>query len=267
MHNMRNYLSHMFDSVKRWLQSFSFRTGLVVLCCCLLFYVISFAQMLLPISVGTKGILWTIFFGLAKTFQYGGLTILGAEGIKRFKNYIKHMQTKKVENNLKQIYFAGGCFWGTEHFFKQVRGVVSTDVGYANGIIENPTYEQVCSDTTRFAETVHVVYNPNVLNLEFLIELYFKAIDPVSVNQQGHDKGSQYRTGIYFSDPADFPVIERVYAREQAQYESPLAVEKLPLENYFKAEDYHQDYLDKNPDGYCHLPQSLFEFARNANNL
>ncbi len=166
--------------------------------------------------------------------------------------------------NVKQIYLAGGCFWGTEHYFKQIEGVKETQVGYANGIIEHPTYEQVCTDKTQFAETVHVSYDPAKVSLEFLLRMYFKAIDPLSINQQGHDKGSQYRTGIYYTDKADLPVIEMVYQEEQSKYQQPLAVEKRPLENFYTAEEYHQDYLDKNPTGYCHLPQSLFEFARQA---
>ena len=165
----------------------------------------------------------------------------------------------------KDIYLAGGCFWGTEHYFKQIEGVVDTEVGYANGIIEHPTYEQVCTDTTRFAETVHVTYAPDVVSLEFLLQMYFKAIDPVSVNQQGHDIGTQYRTGIYYTDAADLVVINKVYDDEQQHYQQPLAVEKQPLENFYTAEEYHQDYLDKKPDGYCHLPLELFEFARKAN--
>ncbi len=170
----------------------------------------------------------------------------------------------ETQQPVKDIYLAGGCFWGTEHYFKQVEGVVATEVGYANGIIDNPTYEQVCTDKTRFAETVHVSYNPQVVSLEFLLHLYFKAIDPVSINQQGHDKGSQYRTGIYFTDSTDLPTIEKVYQQEQQSYGQPFAVEKQPLENFYSAEEYHQDYLDKNPTGYCHLPTSLFEFARKA---
>lgn len=164
----------------------------------------------------------------------------------------------------KEIFLAGGCFWGTEHFFKQIEGVVETEVGYANGITTNPTYQEVCTDKTRFAETVRIVYDPSIIGLRFLLEMYFKAIDPVSVNQQGHDVGSQYRTGIYYTDEADLPVIEEVYARQQAQYQQKLAVEKQSLENFYTAEEYHQDYLDKNPDGYCHLPLTLFEFARKA---
>ena len=163
---------------------------------------------------------------------------------------------------MKEIYLAGGCFWGTEHYFKQIQGVVETEVGYANGIIEHPTYEQVCTDTTRFAETVRVAYDPEQVSLDFLLTMYFKAIDPLSVNQQGHDKGTQYRTGIYYTDSADVDTINKVYEAEQAKYEQPFAVERQPLENFYPAEDYHQDYLDKNPNGYCHLPLELFEFAR-----
>ena len=164
----------------------------------------------------------------------------------------------------KEIYLAGGCFWGTEHYFKQIEGVEKTEVGYANGNMENPTYEQVCTDKTHFAETVHVCYHPDIVSLEFLLKLYFKAIDPLSINQQGHDIGSQYRTGIYYTAPDDLPTIEKVYQATQKEYGQPLAVEKLPLQNFYLAEEYHQDYLDKNPTGYCHLPLSLFEYARKA---
>ena len=164
----------------------------------------------------------------------------------------------------KDIYFSGGCFWGTEHFFKQIEGVVLTEVGFANGHTENPSYKEVYTDTTGFAETVLVRFNPDVVSLEFLLQMFFKAIDPTSLNKQGHDEGTRYRTGVYYTDPADLPVIEKVFAEEQKNYEQPLVVEKLPLQNFYTAEEYHQDYLDKNPDGYCHLPLSLFEFARKA---
>ena len=170
-----------------------------------------------------------------------------------------------MDKQTKEIYLAGGCFWGTEHYFKQVEGVVETEVGYANGIIDNPTYEQVCTDTTQFAETVRVVYDPEKASLEFLLNLYFMAIDPVSVNQQGHDKGTQYRTGIFYTDEADVPVIREVYDEEQKKYDKPLVTEVEPLNCFYTAEDYHQDYLNKNPEGYCHLPLELFEFAKKAN--
>ena len=164
----------------------------------------------------------------------------------------------------KHIYLAGGCFWGTEHFFKQIAGVVETEVGFANGLTPNPTYEQVYTDSTGYAETVHVVYNPDEVTLEFLLRMFFVAIDPTSLNKQGHDEGTRYRTGIYYTDENDLPVIEKVYADEQAKYTQTLAVEKQHLRNFYLADDFHQDYLDKHPDGYCHLPKALFDFARKA---
>lgn len=169
-----------------------------------------------------------------------------------------------METTRKEIYLAGGCFWGTEHYFRQIDGVVETEVGYANGMLENPTYEQVCTDKTGFAETVRIVFDTSRIGLRFLLEMYFKAIDPLSVNRQGHDEGTQYRTGIYYTDPAMLPLIEEVWKEEQAKYNEPMAVEKLPLKNFYKAEDYHQDYLEKNPQGYCHLPLELFQMAREA---
>ena len=164
----------------------------------------------------------------------------------------------------KEIYFAGGCFWGTEHFFKQIEGVLETEVGFANGHTENPTYKEVYTDQTGFAETVYVKYDSDVVSLEFLLNMFFKAIDPTSLNKQGEDEGTRYRTGVYYTNDDDLAVIEKVFAQEQQNYQQPLAVEKLPLQNYYSAEEYHQDYLDKNPTGYCHLPVALFEFARQA---
>ena len=168
------------------------------------------------------------------------------------------------KENFKGMYFAGGCFWGTEHFFKQIEGVAETEVGFANGHTDNPTYEEVYTDETGYAETVRVRYNPAIVSLEFLLRMFFTAIDPTSINKQGHDEGTRYRTGVYYTNPDDLPVVEKVFAEEQSAYSQPLAVEKLPLRNFYKAEEYHQDYLDKNPDGYCHLPLALFEFAKKA---
>ena len=108
-----------------------------------------------------------------------------------------------------EIYLAGGCFWGTEHFLKQIRGVESTEVGYANSIINQPTYQQVCSGETNAAETVKVVYDPETVNLSLLLDLYFKTIDPTSLNRQGNDRGTQYRTGIYYTNKADIAVINQ----------------------------------------------------------
>lgn len=162
----------------------------------------------------------------------------------------------------KTIYFAGGCFWGTQHFFTKVDGVKEAVCGYANGNIQNPKYEQVYTDTTGFAETVKVTYNPSRIGLEELTDLFFCIIDPLSVNKQGHDEGTRYRTGIYFTDPDDEPTLNIAYAREEKKAGAKLAVELEPLKNFYKAEDRHQDYLDKNLQGYCHLPFKAFTYVR-----
>lgn len=179
----------------------------------------------------------------------------------------KENETIMNSRNVKEVYFAGGCFWGTEHFFQQIRGVVGTEVGYANGNKENPTYEEVISHTTGFAETVKVKYDPEQVDLKLLIDLYFKTIDPTSLNQQGNDRGDQYRTGIYSTDKETESVIKSEVARLSKNYNKPVLVETIPLKNFYSAEDYHQDYLDKNPGGYCHIEPGLFEMARNANPL
>lgn len=165
----------------------------------------------------------------------------------------------------KTIYFAGGCFWGTEHYFKMIKGVVGTTVGYANSIMENPSYKDVCSGDTLAAETVKIDYDPSLVSLEFLTRMFFHAIDPTSLNRQGNDIGTQYRTGIYYTDNEDLAEIYKVFEEQRSTTEGEIVVEVKALQNFYAAEDYHQDYLDKNPDGYCHLPYTLFEFAKEAN--
>ena len=166
---------------------------------------------------------------------------------------------------MKEIYFAGGCFWGTEHYIKQINGVISTEVGYANGDTEHPTYEEVYTDTTGFAECVKVTYNPAVISLRFLVELFFRSIDPLSLNRQGNDCGTRYRTGVYYVDGEDVSAIKAVFDSVEAALGGSLAVELGPLKNFYSAEEYHQDYLDKNPHGYCHIPLSLIMMAKLAN--
>ena len=166
-----------------------------------------------------------------------------------------------MNKNIKEIYLAGGCFWGTEHYFKMIEGVVFTEVGYANSVIENPSYEEVCSGNTNAAEAVYIKYDSSIISLEMLLDMYFVSIDPTSINKQGHDVGLQYRTGIYYTDKDDLYIINEVILKQQERYEDEIVVEVMPLENFYVAEDYHQDYLDKNPNGYCHLPLELFEYA------
>ena len=158
---------------------------------------------------------------------------------------------------MNTIYLAGGCFWGVEGYFKRIEGVKDTTCGYANGRTENPSYEDVCRHDTGHAETVKVDFDDEVISLEDLLIYYFRIIDPVSVNKQGNDVGTQYRTGIYYTDESQLPVIKAAIEREQRKYSEKIAVEVLPIENFYTAEEYHQDYLDKNPNGYCHIELGL----------
>ena len=179
---------------------------------------------------------------------------------------------------MKTIYLAGGCFWGTEHYIKQFDGVIKTTVGYANGNIQNPSYEQVYTDETGYAECVKVVIDENTLPLKTLLKLFFISIDPLQKDGQGGDIGTRYRTGIYWTDHDDRQTVEDVYAEIQSTYEAELtdavhsngclaqqniiSVETGPLKCFYPAEDYHQDYLVKHPDGYCHISIATQHFAK-----
>ena len=174
------------------------------------------------------------------------------------------MNINNIKENLKEIYLAGGCFWGTEKYFSLVPGIVETEVGYANGITQNPTYEDVCYRNTGHAETVKVRYNPDKICLELILKLFYDVIDPTSVNRQGNDVGTQYRTGIYYIDKKDKDIILDSIKELQKSYTKPIAIEVMPLQNYYTAEEYHQKYLDKNPNGYCHIGRSKFEKAMQA---
>lgn len=154
---------------------------------------------------------------------------------------------------MKKIMLGGGCFWGMEAYFKRLKGVLKTEVGYANGQTLEPTYEQVCSNTSGHAEVLDLVYDPELISLETLLTHLWKVIDPTALNRQGGDIGSQYRTGIYYYDVEDLAVIEASKAEEAKKYAKPIVTEVLPVNYYFAAEAYHQDYLTKNPGGYCHI--------------
>ena len=163
---------------------------------------------------------------------------------------------------MKTIYLAGGCFWGMQKFFDQFDGVTATEVGYANGPDQAPTYQEVCADSGH-AETVKVEFDER-MPLERLLDFYFLVIDPVSVNRQGHDEGIQYRTGIYYVDESQKPAIMKKYGEVEKQAGQKLAVAVEPLKNFYPAEEYHQKYLDKNPGGYCHVPAELLNLSRNS---
>lgn len=158
--------------------------------------------------------------------------------------------------NLKKIYFAGGCFWGVEEYMQRIYGVADAVSGYANGNSPNPSYEIVSTGNSGYAETVEVSYDPSKVSLEELLAHFLKIIDPTSLNKQGNDRGSQYRTGVYYLDQADKDIISKVLASEQEKYKDKIVIENMKLINFTMAEDYHQDYLRKNPNGYCHVDLS-----------
>jgi methionine-S-sulfoxide reductase len=163
---------------------------------------------------------------------------------------------------MKTIWFAGGCFWGTEHYLSQFEGVLRTQAGYANGHLQDPTYQQVYTDQTGHVECVKVEYDDEIISLATLCRLFFRSIDPLVKDRQGDDCGTRYRTGIYWSDAEDAAVVEQVYSEEQRKYDSELVVEKCPLQCFYPAEEYHQDYLVRNLDGYCHLSLETLWFAK-----
>mgnify|MGYP000996932802 FL=1 len=152
---------------------------------------------------------------------------------------------------MAEIYLAGGCFWGLEEYFSRIEGVEQTTVGYANGQVESTNYQLI--HQTDHAETVHLIYDEKRVSLREILLYYFRVIDPLSVNKQGNDVGRQYRTGVYYTDEGDKAVIEQVFAEQEKQLGQKIAVELEPLRHYVLAEDYHQDYLKKNPGGYCHI--------------
>ena len=163
---------------------------------------------------------------------------------------------------MRRVVLAGGCFWGTQDYLKQIHGVVSTSVGYANGLVENPTYELVCTGRTGYVEAVDIMYDPSIISLGFLLDVFYESIDPVSINKQGGDVGPQYRTGIYYVEAPDRDVIVASLRKLQEKFDKKIAIEVEPLKNYYRAEDYHQDYLDKNPNGYCHISAGKLDYAR-----
>ena len=171
---------------------------------------------------------------------------------------------------MKEIYLAGGCYWGVEKYLSNIKGVLETTVGFANGDTHHPTYEQVRYHNTGHAETVKAVYNEEELPLSALLKLFYLIIDPTSVDKQGEDEGHQYRTGIYFTEAEDEAIIAASLQQLKQELENngnkkPLAIEVCPLEHFYDAEEYHQKYLDKNPAGYCHVPIAKIQWVKTVN--
>lgn len=165
---------------------------------------------------------------------------------------------------MKTIYLAGGCFWGVDAYFSRLPGVNKTVSGYANGKLENPTYEKVKTGTTGFAETVLIEYNPEMISLKDLLNHYFDIVDPTTFNRQGADAGNQYRSGIFYVDESDKEIIVNYLKTESRNYSEAIVTEIKKLENFFDAEEYHQKYLEKNPNGYCHINLSSINYKKPA---
>ena len=163
---------------------------------------------------------------------------------------------------MKEIYLAGGCFWGMQKFFDQFRGVEETETGYANGPAAAPSYQDVCRDSGH-AETLRIVYDEQQITVTDLLKYFFMVIDPLSVNKQGGDVGIQYRTGVYYTSGDQLSEVRPAFIEKEKELGYlPIAVELRPLENFFSAEEYHQKYLEKNPGGYCHIPAKYFELNK-----
>lgn len=160
---------------------------------------------------------------------------------------------------MKKIVVAGGCFWGVEEYYRRLKGIVNTRVGYAQGLIKNPSYQEVCTGQTKHAEVCELEYDENVLPLEKVLEHLFRIVDPTSLNKQGHDVGTQYRVGVYFIDPKDEERIQAYYDKKASEYSKPLVMELEALREFYDAETYHQKYLVKNPGGYCHVNMKLIK--------
>ena len=151
---------------------------------------------------------------------------------------------------MKTIYLAGGCFWGVEKYFSLAKGIIKTEVGYANGTLDYPKYEDLKHGLDDASETVKIDYDEDIISLEKILELYLRVIDPYSLNKQGEDEGLQYRTGIYCISSNDESIIQKYISNHLLNNHK---IEILPLRKFYKAEDYHQNYLNKNPNGYCHI--------------
>lgn len=160
----------------------------------------------------------------------------------------------------KEIYFAAGCFWGTERLYQSIQGVLDTECGFCNGKegVDSPSYEQVCGGDTDCREAVRVRYDESLVSLPQLLKAYFHVVDPTLFHRQGNDIGSQYQTGIYYTDAASGEIV-KAYAREEAKKYPVFAVEIGPLQKFYPAEAHHQDYLLKNPGGYCHINPMEFQ--------
>jgi peptide-methionine (S)-S-oxide reductase len=197
----------------------------------------------------TKRSIWLILIAT--------LTVLGiACAQSPAQTGLPERSTQDMENvkNLQKATFAGGCFWCTEAIFQELKGVYRVESGYTGGTVANPTYEQVCTGQTGHAEATEITYNPDEVRFEELLEVFFKTHDPTSLNRQGNDVGTQYRSAVFYHTPEQKAAAEAIIADlEKAQvYDKPIVTQVVPASEFYAAEDYHQNYYSNNPrQGYC----------------
>ena len=162
-------------------------------------------------------------------------------------------------DNMKKIVLGGGCFWGVEEYYRRLKGVGETRVGYAQGLKDNPTYQEVCSGKTLHAEVAEIEYDPSVISFEKILEHLFRIIDPTSLNKQAHDVGTQYRVGVYPDNDEELELVKAYVEKRQSEYSKPIVLEVERLRDFYDAETYHQKYLVNNPTGYCHVNMNLIK--------
>ncbi len=190
------------------------------------------------------------FYGLFPSAMKSG-TEVNRQAITEVQPKGKEIQKNGRQEDMKEMYLAGGCFWGLEEYFSRIDGVIDVTSGYANGKTETTDYQRV--GITDHAETVHITYDASKVSYKDLLLYYLRVVNPTSVDRQGNDRGRQYRTGIYYTDEAEAAIAREVLAEKQKSLSEKIAIEVEPLRNFILAEDYHQDYLKKNPGGYCHI--------------
>ena len=211
----------------------------------------------------SRGKIFLSVLAVAAAIALGTYLAFTPRNISATKNLPMNLPEEIIQQHQKndgeaEIYLASGCFWGTEFLMRNVPGVLKVEVGYANGMTRNPTYRDIYKGSGH-AETAHVIYNPDSVSLQKLLDIYYQSIDPTLVKNQGNDYGVPYRTGIYFSDPADEAIIKESLKTLQGKFFNAVAVECAPIKNFYRAEEEHQEYLYKNPNGYCHVSHSLID--------
>lgn len=201
---------------------------------------------------------------LAVVFLAGGCAATrgaGMEGNAMDRNGSNASDEARAAAGTETAIFAAGCFWGTEAYFRSLPGVQSTDVGYSGGKTVNPTYEEVCTGRTGHAESLRIVFDPSKITFETLLKHFFRMHDPTSLNRQGGDVGSQYRSAVFHASPQQKRTAEETIAAlsKSGKYRRPIVTEVAPAGAFYPAEEYHQDYLEKNPGGYCHVDLGLLK--------